>query len=286
VYRSILVPLDGSPFAEQALPLALSIARRARAQLDLVRGHVLYALQDPTCAWMPYDPAQEDECLRTEQTYLDATARWLTAGTPVRTTTAVLTGPPVDAIVGRLRASPDDLVVMTTHGRGPVSRFFLGSVADELIRRVEVPVVLVRPTEKQPGLMPEPLPARVLIPLDGSPLAEQILGPALDLARLLEVPCALLRVVEPAGEPARQEAAAYLAGVARRVRDCNPRVEIRVVAARGATDGILAESHAGDLVALATHGRGGLRRMLLGSVADEVIRAAPASVLVYHPCGE
>jgi hypothetical protein len=75
MYRSLLVPLDRSSFAEQALPLALSIARRAKARLDLAEVHALYALEHPTAGWVPFEPERDAERKRQEQLYLDATAR-------------------------------------------------------------------------------------------------------------------------------------------------------------------------------------------------------------------
>ncbi len=97
---TILVPLDGSPFAEQALPWALSVARRAGAHLELVRVHVLYALKDPHAGWCPFDPAEEAECKRQEQLYLDATAKRLSAVTPVAITSALVEGAEADGILG------------------------------------------------------------------------------------------------------------------------------------------------------------------------------------------
>jgi nucleotide-binding universal stress UspA family protein len=298
--RTILVPLDGSPFAEQALPWALSIARRAGARLELARSHVLYALKDSHAAWCPYDPAEEAECKRQERLYLDATAKWLAAVSPVPITCALVRGLEADGILERIRAGQADLVVMTTHARGPLNRLLLGSVADEVVRRSAAPVLLVRPREPPAGLIPEPLVEDVLVPLDGSALAEQALGPALDLARLMEAHCTLLRVVEsdnavPAPTPADAtmperaevtEAQDYLQHVARRLGDEVPSVQTRVAVARHAAEAILEQARRSDLIALATHGRGGVRRLLLGSVADAVVRGGPTPVLVCPPSAE
>src|ERR1700757_3765331 len=92
MYHSLLVPLDRSPFAEQALPLALSIARRAGARLDLVEVHALYALEEPTAGWVPLEPERDAQRKRQEQLYLDATAAWLTSMSPASVSTAVLPG--------------------------------------------------------------------------------------------------------------------------------------------------------------------------------------------------
>jgi nucleotide-binding universal stress UspA family protein len=300
MYRSLLVPLDRSSFAEQALPLALSIARRADARLDLVEVHALYVLEDPTAGRAPFEPERDAERKRQEQLYLDATAKWLTSMSPVSAITGVLRGSAVlpetvaDSILERARTGKADLIVMATHGRRPLGRFMRGSVADELIRRARVPVLLVRPTEVDSGIVLEPDLDNILILLDGSALAEQMLEPALDLVRLMEARCSLLRVVESpstsagratVAQPEKAQAEAYLERVAATVRGLGVPVRTRVVVARHAVEAILEEAaaQACNLIALATHGRGGLQRLLLGSVADKLVRAAASPVLVYHP---
>src|SRR5439155_4639702 len=105
----------------------------------------------PTAGWVPFEPDRDAERKRQEQLYLDATAKWLTSMSPVSATAGVLSGSAVlpatvaDGILERVRAGKPDLIVMATHGRGPLGRFMRGSVADELIRRSRVPVLLVRP---------------------------------------------------------------------------------------------------------------------------------------------
>jgi nucleotide-binding universal stress UspA family protein len=244
---------------------------------------------------LPYDPELDAECKQQEQLYLDATARWVATVSRVPATTAVVGGLVVDGILERARDHKADLIVITTHGRGPVSRFFLGSVADELIRRTQVPVLVVRPSPMPPDLIPEPAFENVLIPLDGSPRAEGVLDLALDLARLMEARCHLLRVVEAGPDAAaragaalqtqQEEAGAYLEQVAGRVRAQGLAVQTQVVVAPRAAEAILAAPQAtsDSLIALATHGRGGVRRLLLGSVADKVIRGTSGPVLVYRP---
>jgi nucleotide-binding universal stress UspA family protein len=297
MFRSLLVPLDRSAFAEQALPLALCIARRANARLDLAEVHALYALDDPHAGWLRFDPESDAERRRQEQLYLDTTARRLAPASPVAVTTCVCPGSVAlratiaDGILERAGAGKADLIVMATHGRGPLSRFLIGSVADELVCRARVPVLLVRGTDRAPGATPRPAPDNILVPLDGSPLAEAVLGPAQELARVLEARCSLLQVVKPPSSgrhgPGKAQAEAYLEGVAARLREQGLQVRARAVVARHAADAILAEAEAqgSNLLALATHGRHGLNRLLLGSVADLLLRAAASPVLVYRPTG-
>jgi nucleotide-binding universal stress UspA family protein len=301
MFRTVEVPLDGSPFAEQALPLTLGIVRRAGATLDLVHVHVLHFSEGHHVARFSYDPEVDAEQKRQEQLYLEGTAKWLKAVSPVPVTAAVVSGLDADGILQRVQDDKADLIVMATHGRGPLGRFFLGGVADELIRQAAVPVLLVRPLDPAPGIVPEPLLEHVLVPLDGSSLAERILGPALDFVRLWEGRCTLLRVIEAspatlAGRPNRsrppeqeQEAAqAYLEKIAGRLREEGMAVQTRIVVAPHAADAILEEAQTQrcDFIALATHGRSGLQRMLLGSVADKVIRRASTPVLVYRPASD
>jgi nucleotide-binding universal stress UspA family protein len=299
MFRTVVVPLDGSPFAEQALPHALSIGRRAGATLDLVHVHVLYALPDPACGRYSFVPELDDEHRRQEQLYLEGTAKWLATVSPVPWTAAVVSGLDADGILQRVQDGKADLIVMTTHGRWPLGRFFLGGVANELIRQAAVPVLLVRPRDPAPGIVPEPVLEHVLVPLDGSPLAERVLGPALDLVRMWEGHCTLLRVIEASppsisGRPNRrcppeqeQEVAAraYLEKIAERLRDEGASVQTRVVVAPHTAPAILEEAQTQrcDFIALATHGRGGLRRLLLGSIADKAIRGSSTPVLVYRP---
>jgi nucleotide-binding universal stress UspA family protein len=165
MYTSILVPLDRSSFAEQALPLALSIARRANARLELVEVHTSYGFEIPEL-----DTEREEQ----EQCYLDTTAKWAASVSPVSVTANVLPGQAVapettaDRILERGRTIGADLIVMTRHRHGILSCMGLDGVADELIRRASIPVLLVQESEKSPRRTPEPVLENILIPLDGS----------------------------------------------------------------------------------------------------------------------
>ena len=296
MYGSLLVPLDRSYFGSRTGGFRfgmLGIARRPggrASRLDLAEVHALYALEDRHAGRAPFEPERDAERKQQEQLYLDATATWLTSVSPVSVSTGVLNGSAVlsetvaDSIIKRAQDGKADLVVMATHGYGLLHRFGAGSVADELIRRADVPVLLARRAETAPAIFPEPALDNILIPLDGSDLAEQVLGPALELARLMEARCTLLRVVEPrfASHHSAPKAAAYLEHVAARVREQRVSAEARVVFARDVAEAILAEAatQGSDLIAMATHARGGLARLFWGSVADRLVRAAASPVLV------
>jgi nucleotide-binding universal stress UspA family protein len=305
--RSILVPLDGSAFGEQALPLALSIARRAGTALQFVHVPVT-----PGRLFSESRPGLENTLgpalLQRSRIYLESVAERVAAVAEVPVTTAVLEGDVVEAVHQRVLGAGIDLVVLSTHGRGPLARALLGSVADGLVRRLSVPVVLVRPREGAAELAADVCPQRVLVCLDGSPLGEKILEPAVALGSLAQAEYVLLRVVKPpvlaAVDPTgaaiaaqlaaeveawyeeeRAEAQKYLERLAGPLRVWPAAVDTHVLTAEQSAAAILHEARARQvgLIALETHGRGGLPRQLLGSIADKVVRGADVPVLVHRP---
>jgi nucleotide-binding universal stress UspA family protein len=166
MYRTVLVTLDGSAFAEHALPLALSIAGRAGATLRLVRVHVPVA-----AAYGGNEPATDldldTQVKAAEYAYLEEVSARLGKVCSIRQATALLEGRIADALSEQVVSADADLVVMTTHGRGPLSCFWLGSVADEVVRRSSRPLLLVRPDETAPELAHPPALHHVLIPWTG-----------------------------------------------------------------------------------------------------------------------
>lgn len=309
MYRKILVPLDGSPFGEQALPLGAAIARRAGAHLELV--HVLTPL--PIVypeAILGADTSLDASYRARQQEYLAGAARRIQARASA-TTATLLSGEVALAVQHHAETTDANLVVMTTHGRGALGRFWLGSTADQLLRRLRTPLLLVRPHEGAINWDDEPALGHVLLPLDGTEVAEQMIEPAANLAQLMNADVTLLRVVRPVlpvsvpSEPASvgagaqmllehvraaheelcSQARGYLEGVAQRLRQRGLKVATKIEAHEQPARAILeiARPPAIDLVALGTHGRGGLSRLLLGSVADKVVRAAEVPVLVRRP---
>jgi nucleotide-binding universal stress UspA family protein len=289
MYRSILVPLDGSPFGEHALPPALAIAQSAAAYLHLahVHGVTRAHLLDTHSALR--DRARERE-------YLDQTAQQLASRWDGPITTALLAGTIALAVHDYAVERRADLVVLTTHGRGPLSRFWLGSVADRLVRWATMPLLLVRPHERAPDFAHPPALRRILIPLDGSALAERIFAAALELGRPQSATYTLLQVVEPVvieaigreeqgPQQAEAHAWAYLEGLAAGLRAEGLEVATDVVVAEHPAPAILAyaQQRAVDLIAVETHGRGGITRVLLGSVADKLLRGATTPVLLHRP---
>lgn len=300
MYRSLLVPLDGSQFGEHALPLARAIARQTGATLHLVHVHMI-TVPISVDAIPIFDEALDAQDRAREQTYLDDLARLLSTGGALRVTTAVLDDPIANTLQSYAAAHDIGLVVMTTHGRGAFSRFWLGSVTDTLVRHAPMPILLLRPHATPPDLDQMPEMKHILVPLDGSAVAERILPPAAALGALTNAAFTLLQVVPPeaagyetdwpttrteAGMLRTIQAGAqtYLDRVAERLGAQSLEVHTAVLSGQTAP-AILeyAHSHAVDLIALATHGRSGAARILLGSIADKIVRGATTPVLLYRP---
>jgi nucleotide-binding universal stress UspA family protein len=289
--RSILVPLDGSAFSEHALPLALSVARRSGAQLYLA--HVLSGrggLSNGT-----------DRATAASRTvYLERLAQQIENQAVRAPITSILTGPVADTLLDYARSIRCDLIVLTTHGRGALSRLWLGSVADVIVRRSPAPVMLVRPHQPTPNAKVERPLRRVLVPLDGSPLAEAIIEHVVRIGRIMDFEYTLLRVVDPAAlglsprdeettdstmlQPLKDRAQMYLDRQAEELRAQGLQVEAVVTVGEPASSILAyARAHGSDMIAMATHGRGGVSLVLLGSVADKVLRGASLPMLLYSP---
>jgi len=296
-FQSILVPLDGSPLAEEAIPIALAIAERARSKVKLVLVHHPL-LMEPGPAYIKLELAMQ----KADREYLRSVAARLRERLGRALSSAVLQGPVAQTLARYIRELGTDLVVMTSHGRGGVRRAWLGSTTDQLVRTSEVPILVVRARE---GNAAEPSVGltEMLVPLDGSPLAEAVLEPAAALARLWDGEISLVQVVRPVvltSDPLlpfpsgyadqataiRREAAQdYIRDVAERLRESGVKASGVAVLGGGIAETLLnlARPERVSLVAVATHGRGGLRRLVLGSVADKLVRAAEVPVLVVRP---
>ncbi len=309
MFHSILVPLDGSSFGEQALPLALSIARRSGAAIELMHVHQFV---DSFCAELtPMSGPLEEGLRKAEKEYLENAAHRMLATGPARINTFFCEGDVATQVRSHAVKINSDLVIMTTHARGALGRIWLGSRADELIRELPMPVLLVHPKENAAGFRDDIKLETILVPLDGSTLAEQMLEPATALARLATSTIVLMRVIRPllpSSPPIgmgtfsnvavhlaqdidrlqrqlEQEAFVYLERIAQKLSNADVPVKTQVVVADQPGVGILKEAReiGCDLIALETHGRRGLKRMFLGSVADKVLRGSTVPVLLHRP---
>jgi nucleotide-binding universal stress UspA family protein len=294
----ILVPLDGSPLAETVLPHAMVLARATGSSLMLLRvlapplliEPMLGAVPPPTIAYAAWEAENA-----AAHTYLAATAERLDApDLPVHTT--FCQGDPASVIVAwAAQDPPHRRIAMATHGRSGLGRWVFGSVAEKVLHAASVPLLLVRAQEDRPSRIPAHPYQTILVPLDGSALAEHALVAALPLARSSQATLWLLAVeptLDAAGVTELSWSAAdqtaiharledYLAQVARRVQAADVPVRTHVLAGEPAPEILrMADQVEADLVVMSTHGRGGLQRFWLGSVALKVVQAARHPVLL------
>lgn len=289
----ILVPLDGSAFAELALPLAARIAAAHDAVLHLVRAVDIAGGAD--------HPRRHEA-----QDYLTRAAATAASSCGCQVTTALASegDSPAEAILAEAGRIGARLLVLTTHGRGGFSRLWLGSVATALLAAARVPVLVVRePDEGAPPMVPAE-PRHLLVPVDGSPAADAALATAVALGAPFAARCTLLHVVKTGDSllpydqtfwtPAEQAAVeAQRAAAEDRMMRTVERLRGEGVAAEGIV--VLAPDPArvilqtaaeqgADLLALGAVARAGgrLHRVGLGGVTDKVLRAATVPVLVVH----
>jgi len=301
MYKVIMVPTDGTGFDREAIRVALRIAERSDAKVRLVR--VLATASFFGMAATAEGTAIAAEVVHSERdralSELYALAAECRATSQADITVDLHAGPVGDVLQGYARRNDVDLIVISTHGRSGISRLSLGSVTDSLIRHTTIPVLVVKPPTSY--LNPQVIEAfkRIVVPLDGSMLAEQILPRVLALAKLEEAEITLLNVLIPQSYAQREivdpnlpwwdkdiaHAQTYLFRVAGRLRRNGVAVTTDIVIGENVASAIgdFAGRERADLIAIATHGRGGLARMLRGSVADAVMHSSRLSMLVFKP---
>lgn len=302
MFTKLLVPLDRSPLAEQAIGQAAAIARASQAEIDFVLVH-----QPLPFAGFGDAPWSGDEW-NDEHRYLESIVEDLASGASVPATHTVLRGATVEMICQRAWDVEADLIVMTSHGRTGLSRAWLGSVADGVLRQSSIPVLVLRPIEtKKDRLSAHHLFNRVLVPLDGSVLGADILPSAFSLARCSNAQVTLVRIIQPvplmtldigipfAYPPAIQDGSAtdrLVAEAKQQLEEVvrhstghgNVTVDADVVVADHVAQGIIdfAREHATDVIAMSTHGHGA-SRFFMGSVADKVLRGSGLPMLLHRP---
>lgn len=295
MFRTILVPLDGSALAARALPFAGRVARAAGAELVLFRA-------SPE-GDVPPTRGEVGGERRTSATKASSEkAADLTAAAErlrregVSATTWIGSGPAAASILAAVREIGVDLIVMSTHGRSGLGRWIYGSVADEVMRLATVPLLLVPAAAD--GSWPEGRSLRVLVPLDGSDLARAVLPPTRAVAHALGAEMLLLRVVVPIShayadsyvflecdpEEDQAEAARALEAEAEALRSEGRCVGVRTIMG-GPVSSIanVARQWEADVIAMATHGSGGIVRLMMGSVATGVLHRAHVPILIVRP---
>ncbi len=296
MYKNILVPLDGSQVAEQVLPYARSLAGALDLPVELVHAvepEIIATYTDPNHGRYVdiVESTLKEEALR----YLNGIRGSLPNTSKV--TCSAEFGKPADVIIASAAGEPGTLIAMATHGHSGFQRWLLGSVAEKVLQMTASPLLLVRATEKTKSAAPSW--KTVVAPLDGSQIAEQALPHACELARRLDLELVLLRVyampvmgfnaedyytpnldklLKQAEDEARlyiEEKAAYLK------REGLRRVSAVFVEGQSAGQIIdFARKTPDSLIAMCSHGRSGLGRLVLGSVTSRVVRHSGDPVLV------
>jgi nucleotide-binding universal stress UspA family protein len=300
MYKVIMAPTEGSDSERAAISVAVKLAHRFEADLRLVRVESA-PLVFETIAQTPAVPTEQQ--LREERIAhlrnLEALGVQCRGRGEVRIMTALEDGPVGRTLRDYANKFNVDLIVMSSHARGGMKRIALGSVTDYLIRHTNVPVLVVRPPANFVGTLIDQPVSRIVVPLDGSALSEQILPAVAALALPLRSTVSLLQVLVPLNYAQKEimqpglpwwdddiaTADAYLTRAARYLTEQGITVSKDVLLSEDIGTAILdyATRARADIIALATSGIGGMSRFVFGTVADEVTRKSSTSLLVFNP---
>lgn len=306
VLRQILVPLDFSGYARQALTCAVPLARKFRAKI-----HLVHVVQPPTLSTWRGIPGGGHYLALDMQLLMDGAKKHLLAlaaqllPADLRGKVVVREGNPAYEVVAAAEELGVNLIVLSNTGRSGLSRVLLGSTAERIVRHAQCPVLTVRRQRSGPAvrLLSQEEPSylgglpwrRILVPLDFSLTSLRALGIAVPLARHSNARLLLLHVIEPNPYPTGMEGAVLVmsdAVITQNVKRQLPQVarrfipkSIRATSLIGhgrAADVIVekAEANDVDLIVLSTHGHTGLDRLLMGSTAEQVVRQAKCPVFV------
>ncbi len=304
MYTKILVPLDGSELSERVLPYARSFAKALKLPVELLQAvdpGIIDTLCDPERG--RYIDIVEADMKANMQSYLGRVAGSFEGASTV--TCFVAIGNPAEIIVDRGAADSATLIAMSTRGRSGVQRWVLGSVADKVLHSSASDMLLVRGNESAEAGNREARLKTVIVPLDGSHLAEKAVPYAVELARRMKLEILLLRAYAlPASiyfsgeeygpdlgqltEQIRDEAQGYLEAKVQQLRSEGlADVSSVLLQGEGAAEIIdTAQRTSDNLVAMCTHGRSGLSRWVLGSVTERVILHSGDPVLVIRASAE
>ncbi len=278
MFTDVLVPTDGSDCADRAVGYAEDIASRYGATV-----HVLSVADSRVLQHGPHSDQVRAAC----EEIVDDACEGLGDDVPVRD--AVRTDLPHEAILAYADDEGIDLIVMGTHGRTGLERYLLGSTTEKVVRLSDVPVLTVRSTDVDEVAYPY---SDVLVPTDGSAGAEVAIWPAIDVASAYDARLHALSVLETdplgpdadaeeGGDASDERATAALETVRRAASDAGIG-DVETAVRDGVTYREIvsyAEANGVDLIVMGTHGRTGLERYLLGSVAEKTIRRSPVPVM-------
>lgn len=300
MYSKILIPLDGSETAEKVLPYARYLAGNLRIPIELLAvvdiAEMAAHLSADTARFL--DTMVEDSVKRST-IYLDGVARTFPGS---NAKSSVERGRAEEVIIARAAEDPAMLITMSTHGRSGLNRFLIGSVAEKVLRGTANPLLLVRAMEEASSEGEATLKS-IIVPLDGSELAESVLPMGAGLAKKLDLEIVLFRAyhIPPsvyAGDEGyfsanydqliggiRDEAVEYLNKKATELKKLGV-TQVSCVSKEGfAGDEIisLGRKTPDNLITMCSHGRSGVGRWMLGSVAETVVRHSGDPVLITRP---
>lgn len=299
-FTSILVPLDGSEFSEQALPYALAVAGQGGTVKLIQVIPDSEPLRKPFGAITMSAEEVQGMLIGLANEDLDrAEENWATTAPGVTMTKLAVSGDAASVILDTADTDGSDLICMASAGRGALGRLTLGSVADKVVRTSTKPILVVR---EHDAMEERALPkiARVIVPLDGSDRAQLALPVAAVIAEQLGAAIHLLSAVDlpqvvspamaygPAFTPefyteieteTTNAAAEYLEQALAALAQHDATAETHVMLG-SAVAAILDFAQPGDLVVMTSRGQGGFKRWLMGSVAEKLIRECPAPLLV------
>jgi nucleotide-binding universal stress UspA family protein len=303
-YTKILVPLDGSPLSESILPYAVSLAESLGTPIELLHVIDLDLLRTYFNTPQGRPIAEVEKQMKAHATeYLQKLAASLSKALNIRQTVAL--GSAQMMIVAQAEKENGTLLAMATRGHSGVKRWFFGSVADKVLHSATTPLLLFKGSPER-NLGKDATIKRVLVPLDGSGLAEQVLSHVTILAKAMNLEVELMRIyslpmtvgalASPPAYPIgaqmltvdafREEAVDYLEAKVQQLREGEGLPEVSHTVTQGeAADQIIDAAHQTrhSLIAMSTHGRSGVGRWILGSVADRVIRQSGDPVFVIRP---
>lgn len=300
MFTSIIVPLDGSSLSERVLPYAGALAAGFKSDIVLLHSvdqSALDMLWEPPQEWMDRQGIRE-RAEKTANEYLTQAGRVL-VNQGIGVETLVTQGKPADAILTQAEGDADGLIAMCTQGSGGITRFLLGSVANHVLLGTRSPLLLVRPSGEEPG--PLARLEEIVVPLDTSDVGESVLPLARQTAKALDLTMTLVTVVPtPSRLYLGTEFAAHPPNMVERVESAVHRYLADLTTRIATEDGLIvrwevlrgdaaksivefARGRQHNIIAMSTHGRSGMRRWVLGSVTDKVVRSSGDPVLVVRP---